>query len=207
MFTNPKTRAFTLFEVMLALGILVLLTGSIFAILQASLAAVEEIQKQQQRGRTYFGLTELCRKTFRTLPASATVEGGVYEEDGKYYSRVIIRQSPKAFAWGEDTRYLGESILSARPQLGGLYSFGLLRQTEADAQQFALKETPRWLLLARDIREVRWRFYDPRTTQWQEEWKDPSLHPGLVELSLTLAGETQPIRSVFWLPPLAPMNR
>jgi type II secretory pathway component PulJ len=54
MFTNPKTRAFTLFEVMLALGILVLLTGSIFAILQASLAAVEEIQKQQQRWKEAF---------------------------------------------------------------------------------------------------------------------------------------------------------
>jgi type II secretory pathway pseudopilin PulG len=204
--SSPR-RAFTIFEVMLALTLLVVLVGGLFGVLQACMESAAELQSRQQQNQSINGFIELFRRTVRNLPVEASMEGGQFEEgSGQFLQKIYFRNAPRAFAWGEDSLFLGETILSARPQVGGLFSLGVYRSTESE-QKLRSSEADdklRWLFLIKDLREIKWRFFDPRSGVWQEEWRDASSRPTLIEMNLTLAGETNAITSVFWVPTLNP---
>ncbi|MBI4024411.1 MAG: prepilin-type N-terminal cleavage/methylation domain-containing protein [Verrucomicrobia bacterium] len=202
---RPHPGGFTLLEVMLAVALLALLAGGLFAIVSGTMASAAELHQRQNRQQQVEGLVALCQRTFRTLPSSASLQGGVREESGVYLPEVILRQAPAAFSWGDPSVALPTAVLRARPQVGGLFGLGLLREHDSSGVESSSEsERPvRWLMLLSDIRKLEWRFYDSRTATWMEEWNDHALRPSLVELTLTLAGELSPVRFIFWLPPLA----
>ena len=59
-----------------------------------------------------------------------------------------------------------------------------------------------WLRLLPDLRDVKWRFYDPSREDWVEEWPEGNERPPLAELTLEMLGEETPHKFVFWLPPV-----
>jgi prepilin-type N-terminal cleavage/methylation domain-containing protein len=199
--SHKHHAGFTLLEVLVALALFSLLSGALMLTVRNCLSGAAGLQQMQEREQTMAGFTELCSHTFRTLPATASLEGGIFQVDGKFIPQVILRQAPQAFSWGDDSQFQGESILSARAQTGGLFSLGLARvPTKNDT--FGSEPEVRWLLLIKDIKEIKWRFYDPRQTRWLDEWRDGSTRPSLIELNLLMPGEKIPLRRVFWLPAL-----
>lgn len=196
---------FTLLEVILALGVMALLTGAMFTLVQGAMQATAELHHRQNRMQEVNGLVELCGRAFRNLPGEAVFEATMREEEGVYVQELLFLEAPRAFSWGGSSQGLGMTLLSARPQLGGLLNLSLLwENTETDeaASPLNMDEASRWLVLIADLHKVQWRFYDPRSSTWMDEWKDSAARPSLVELTLNLAGETEPIRSVFWVPAL-----
>lgn len=207
---SSRKAGFTLWEVMLALTLMAILTGGMFTLMQTSLEAAHELQIQERHSQSFTGFIELLRRTLRNLPATASIEGGMFQETaGVYRPKVIFREAPQAFSWGENSLFLGETILSSQPQLGGLFTLGLYRATDTENrfQTDNPEARQRWLPLLKDLRKIQWRFYDARAGLWQEEWRDLNARPALLELNLLLPGESTISRTVFWLPPLARSNQ
>jgi prepilin-type N-terminal cleavage/methylation domain-containing protein len=195
-------QAFTLLEVTLAMGILVLLAGALYAMVDASLRGTAELEARENRTRQYSEFLALCRKTLRSLPATSLFQARVVEQNGTYQQELIFRNAPGIFWWGSADNASLSTILGSRPQIGGLVSVGILQDTEDEMNSYLKGGAPSqpWLLLLKDLRSAEWRFLDPRIGSWVKEWKDPSFRPAFAELTLGMGNGTD--RIVFWMPPL-----
>lgn len=197
-----RLRAFTLIEVTLAMAILALLAGALYAMVDATIRATSELNTRQNRSQQVRGLIELCHKTFRSLPVNSTMEVRIVEQRQNYVPEIVFRNAPGLFTWGEPDAEQTSTILGVRPQVGGLVSLSLLQDSDQEIGSYLLGGSPKqpWLPLITGLRKVEWRLYDPRTGGWLKEWKEPSFRPALVELTLTLEEGVQ--RYVFWVPPV-----
>jgi type II secretory pathway component PulJ len=105
MFTNLDSRkvrrrqSFTLLEVMLALAILVLLTGALFALVQGSLTATAILDQKQHRQAQVDGFLQLCQETFQRLPPRAILQSGVVEVKGGFVPVLVVHNAPGSLAW------------------------------------------------------------------------------------------------------------
>ena len=197
--SSRTEKAFTLLEMVMAMALLVLLVGGLFGVVHSSMRAASTLHQQQNRGREISALLEMCRKTFRTLPASASIE--MREAGGDSQAELILHHAPGAFAWTETFTSLDDAVLSVKPQPGGRVRLILSREQTSSGTESSPDAT-RSVMLIPDLMNVSWRFYDGRTGAWQPEWKDAATHPLLVELTLSVAGEDKPRTAEFWLPPL-----
>jgi prepilin-type N-terminal cleavage/methylation domain-containing protein len=209
MFTNPRhiqgRAGFTLFEVMASLTILTFLMVTVFGIIQGTLQLAAGIEESRRRDQQLDGFIELCRRSFRIMPAQAVWEGRLRRQEEKAYAEIIIRRAPEIFAWDKLEDFDAVSVLGVRPQVGGLFSLGLLRSSQPDGLQVdpVLNSKPEdWLILVSDLARVEWRYYDPRTRLWLDELPAGGLRPSAVELKYWLPGEENPEVAVFWVVPM-----
>jgi len=195
-------RAFTLLEVTLAMGILVLLAGALYAMVDASIRGTSELEIRENRSQQLSGFLALCRKTFHSLPAAALVQARVVQQGGSYVPELIFRNAPGLFLWGDDKNASISTILGVRPQVGGLSNLSILQDSEDQISSYLNGGTAKrpWLVLMPDLKKVEWRFYDPRAQIWMQEWKEPLVRATFVELTLTT--EEGAGKYVFWLPPV-----
>ncbi len=98
---HPRRRqgGFTLIEVVAALSILVLMTGTMFAIVSGSTQAVAEIGEIQEEDQRLESFIALFRQTLATLPPGASFELRVIEST-PLVQELVLRGAPDAFAFG-----------------------------------------------------------------------------------------------------------
>lgn len=197
-----QRQAFTLVEVTLALIILMLLVGVVYAIVDTTLRAASGLEERQDRNRELSAFLSLCRKTFRTMPATATFEARVVSSGLKSAPELIFRNAPGVMAWGDGQDATVSTILGVRGQVGGLVSVGILQDSEEQISSYLKGGTASrpWLLLLSDIRDADWQFFDSKNRVWVKEWSDQSSRPSCAELTLTTAEGTE--KYTFWLPPV-----
>jgi len=197
-----RQRAFTLLEVTLAMAILVLLAGAVYAMVDASIRGTSELETRQNRLQQVSGFLNLCRKTFRSLPATALFETRIIRQGEAYVPELIFRNCPGLFQWGNAGNTSISTILGARPRVGGLLDLSILQDSEVEISSYMTGGTAKrpWLALMPDVRNVEWRFYDTRTQVWSKEWKEPNFRPAFAELTLTT--EEGAGKYVFWIPPI-----
>lgn len=111
-------RAFTLLEVIIALAILSLITGTIYAIVGGSTQATIEIQAIQKENRRMKAFIEQLRRVFATMPANGQIELRVIEQD-PLLQELVLRNVPDAFLFGERPVHDPQEITLAlrRPEL------------------------------------------------------------------------------------------
>jgi prepilin-type N-terminal cleavage/methylation domain-containing protein len=97
---KTSANAFTLLEVILALTILSLITGTIYAIVGGSTQATIEIQAIQKENRRGKAFIEQLRRMFATMPANGQIELRVNEQD-PLLQELVVRNVPDAFLFGE----------------------------------------------------------------------------------------------------------
>ncbi|MGB8354954.1 MAG: prepilin-type N-terminal cleavage/methylation domain-containing protein [Chthoniobacteraceae bacterium] len=195
-------QAFTLFEVTLAMSILVLLAGALYAMVDASIRGTSELETRENRTQQLGGFLELCRKTFYSLPATALFEVRIVQQGENYGPELVFRNSPRLFSWGDEKNATSTTILGVRSQVGGLFSLSILQDSEKEIGSYLNGGTAKrpWLVLVPDLRKVEWRFYEPNAGIWMSDWKDTALRPAFAELTLTT--EEGAGKYVFWLPPI-----
>ena len=66
---KSRLRAFTLLEVTLALMILMLLVGVLYAMVDSTVRSASQLEEKQNRNQELSGFLTLCRKTFHSMPA------------------------------------------------------------------------------------------------------------------------------------------
>lgn len=200
---RSKAGAFTLFEVVLALGIFVLLSGAIYGISRAALEAARTTMDEQITVRRVDSFLRVALQTFANLPSEGAVflrmaQGG----GGAPVPELVFEGAPRVF--GLPSLAGGSLVLAARPRADGTRTLSLLR-VPAGLNPRELDElwrSARWLPLVPGVERVRWTFFSGG--EWREEWPQGAGRPLAVRLQMESAGMPgTPIDVQFWIPQLA----
>lgn len=214
-------RAFTLMEVVIALTILGLITGTLFAIIQGSVRGAAQIEQLQRENDAIHRFLELCRQTFTTLPSSATLTLKPLDSRVDAGQELTISGSTHCFSFGLKPISYEDTILGLRPDPAGatdqnglpLQYLCLSREDlipATDDRSLALRQETtglaapdeqgrHWMPLLPDVVQLKWRFYKEEDDTWLEEWED-SDWPELIEVQLQMRDRTTPLRMVYSLP-------
>jgi prepilin-type N-terminal cleavage/methylation domain-containing protein len=192
--------AFTLVEVVLAMGILSLLATAVYAVTSSAIGASRAAMEQQLVLRRADAFLSVIRDALLNLPA----EGSVSLEIGKSASgspepRLVIAKARNLF--GIPSLGGGSLVLAARPIADGSRVLTLLRLSPGlreDLRDKAL--SARGVPLLPGAISPQWSFFSGGA--WKEEWPAGSPRPQLVRLKVQLREVPDPIETLFYLPPL-----
>ncbi len=194
---------FTLFEVILALMILGLISGAVYSISSAAMEATKATISAQAGCRRLEAFLKVSRDAFLAIPADGQVFLRIAKSNrGAPVPEIVFREATGVF--GIPSLGGGELVLGARPRSDGSRAFALLRVPGglegSEAERF-LASGP-WISILPGIERVVWSFYE--AGEWKEEWPEGSARPKAVRLQFDyreLPGS--PIDVQFWVPPLA----
>jgi prepilin-type N-terminal cleavage/methylation domain-containing protein len=224
---TAKRRAalpgFTLIEVVVALTILAMMTGTLFAIIQGSVRAATQIELLQRENDSINRLLDVLRKTFTTLPSTATIGLALTDQNASDQQELTITGAPNTFGFGIKPISYSPTILSLRPDAAArvdeagnlLFSLSLSREDlipptddkgvapsqELDGVLAQDEQGRHWMPLLPEVSTLKWRFYKLKDDTWLEEWSE-STWPDLIEIQLLMRDRTLPTRMVFSLPTL-----
>ena len=210
-------------EVVIALTILGMIMGTLFAIIQGSVRAAAQIEQLQRENDAINRFLDLSRKAFTTLPSTATLTLTALDPNNPLSSgqELTISGSTHCFSFGLSPISYEDTILGLRPDPNGATDEnGLLLQylslsredliPQTDDSGMALRQETTglsapdeqgryWMPLLPDVVQLKWRFYKEDDQTWLEEWDD-SDWPDLIEIQLQMRDRTTPIRMVYSLP-------
>ena len=200
----PRPRgAFTLFEVILSLMILALLTGAVYSITSAASEASRATMAEQAAVRRMEAFLKVTRDAFLNLPR----EGKVHLQFSKSPTGAPIPEivfEEAAGMFGVPSLGGGSLILAARPRADGSRTMSLLLVPKdvhgIDLEN--LKAGNSWVPLLPRVEMVKWSFF--ANGEWKDEWPPENGRPLSARLQmdfLDMAGSK--IDSQFWIPPLS----
>ena len=201
---RASNKGFTLFEVILALMILGLLSGAVYSITAAALESTKATLTEQAASRRLEAFVRITRDAFLNLPADAKL----FLRFGKASSGAPVPElvfSETTGTFGVSSLGGGSLILSARPRADGTRVFSILR-VPADLQGIdydRLMDQGAWIPLLPGVEKVSWLFW--QQGEWVEEWPEGSTRPESIRLRfeyIDLPGSLIDLQ--FWIPPLAP---
>lgn len=224
-----ERRGFSLFEIVIALSILALLTGTLFGIVWKVGDASEEIRTFDMRDEQISRFLGLMRQSIESLPSGATMKMAPPEETSTGFYEMTISGAPSAFHFGDKVIGNGDTVIGLRPQTEPdrdaafaeapdsppLYEVAISREdftpTDAngdgmvfragdDAFLQADEDGRYWLPVLNGVTEMSWRFWDSEQRDWLDIWEQDDRMPELLEMSLDDRYRPAPIRVVFEVP-------
>ncbi|MGH8046236.1 MAG: prepilin-type N-terminal cleavage/methylation domain-containing protein [Chthoniobacterales bacterium] len=200
---NPKFHAaFTLFEVLIAIAIFVLLAGGIFSSVQASFVASSQVVTTQMDSERADAFQQFLRKVFISLPSDAHVELKLRQLGGLGdVIEVRLWPAPEFLKFGTDP---GDGVaISAQPDGRGGFRMmlGYFRAKDTQDEREEHLQKTAWLQLLPGIEQVRWRFAPARNPVFEDKWTEQSGRPGLAELTMKMKDGGEDTLQ-FWIPPL-----
>jgi prepilin-type N-terminal cleavage/methylation domain-containing protein len=207
----PANRrpGFTLLEVVLAIALMGLLIGMVFAIARSSLALGQTVINTQNEEMLHQAFFELLGKRFSSLPGNTRFDLTVQSTAGQYLSDLTIQKVPLSFSWGGQPRVAKAVQLSTvRRRTGFLsivlryYENEILEDSEATAGQTTLDTEPfAEIELLSDVAYFEWRVLDGRSMEWQYDWDLQGRLPLQLELVMSFGARGEEIRHIFWISP------
>ena len=196
-----RGAAFTLFEVILALAILGILTGAVYEIASAALEASKATLAEQSASRRLEAFLSVTRDAFLCLPREGRVSlRFARAASGAPVPEIVFEEAAGVF--GIPSLGGGSLILSARPQSDGSRTLSVLRVPKDGGGITRVPLRSAWIPLLPHVEHVGWSFFSK--AGWRDEWLAESGRPLAVRLQmncLDLAGSK--IDAHFWIPPLA----
>jgi prepilin-type N-terminal cleavage/methylation domain-containing protein len=216
---------FSLLEMVIALTLFGMIVGTLFSLVQGSVKGAAQLEQLQRETDAVNRFIDLCRKTFSTLPSTASISLTLLDANvpGAVQQELTLSGAPSAFGLGRNAISYQDSLLGLRADPEGrvdeneaalhylcISRADLIPQT--DSSGLALRQETTglaapdeqgryWLPLLPDVVAMQWRFYQQAEDAWLESWEE-SEWPRLIELQLTLRDRTTPVRMVFSLPQL-----
>jgi len=198
---SNRRGGFTLLEIVLSMGILALLSLSIYAIVNSSIAASRASMEQQLGVRRLDAFLAVMRDTFLNLPPQGTVALEIAKlPGGETEPRLLLGKVQGIL--GMPSLAGGTAVIAARPRSDGTRTLTFLRiPPNSDARQSeAVMASPGIPLLPKILRP-RWTFF--QNGSWLEEYPPGSPRPQLVRFEGDLDGIPDPVEAIFYVPPLA----
>jgi len=181
-----RTAGFTLLEIMLAVGILGLMSLAIFRFVQANMTALRLSSDTAAMDSQYDGLRELLTTEWQSLsPQRARMTGEPFKLNDRERDAItwICSAGP-----GLLTRYApGEFIVALRLQPESEKSdrldLGLLRKPKNASDIGERHET--WVPLIKNVSSLQISYFNPRfgATPWVDRWPGGTL-PRLVKITV-----------------------
>lgn len=201
---GTRRAGFTLFEVIMALMILGLLSGAVYSIATAALETSKSVMTEQSSARRLEAFLRITRDAFLNLPADANLSLRMSQSSsGAPVPELVFMETSGTF--GVPSLGGGSLILAARPRADGARTFSILRVPKdldtSTMERFVAKGD--WIPLLPKVSRVKWFFFNGN--EWVEEWPQGGGRPQMVRLQFSYdpMGGT-PIDVQFWIPPLAP---
>ena len=227
---SRKISAFTLLEVVVAMAILGVLAGSVFAILFQVGMTAGEIREVDQRDEEVSRFIALLRDTIEQMPQEGRIEIVPPTGTESEFYEIKIVGATTAFSFGERGVGEGDTTIGMRPQPidsirpdlplddgQQFYQVAISREDfgpqdeDGDGMVFnagggddgflvADEQGRYWLPILDYVTAVSFRFWDEDAKDWVMEWEDAELMPPLLELAITDPYRPLPLRTVFDVP-------
>lgn len=206
---NFKRRraGFTLLELVLAIGILGLLMGTIFRLASGTIQATAAVITRQNEEITLDAFFTLMKRHFEGLPGNCVMELTSEEVGtGIYTSEMIFQNTPTAFNWGGVAISAEATVIAVERGEGGLFNIVLhyydeqILDDEEDAAERDADPVASITLIS-GLGYVDWQVLDGRTMEWAYEWDLAGRLPMQIELRMAMGLNGEEIRRVFWIPP------
>ncbi|MDQ2660028.1 MAG: type II secretion system GspH family protein, partial [Verrucomicrobiota bacterium] len=196
---ESRRRAFTLFEIVVAVAILGMMSLAIYRFVQTNVTALRLSSDENQADAQYSGLENLLTNEWQSLaPGSGALLGEPLKTNDSSKDEItwICSAGP-----GLLTRYAeGEYRVSLRlrpmtKSKDGL-ELGVVR-TPADTPEKG--ENDHWVPLVANVRTLELRYFDPRLNTWVDKWTDTVTLPRLVKVSIGRENNSIPWQSIIAL--------
>lgn len=204
--TPNKRSAFTLLEVVFGVMIASMVITGIYATAVGCLRLANKVTIRQQDEMHLHSLLGVMRRNIEDIPGNAKISMEPPEGlGGALRSEIVLEDYPLAFSWaGVAAGSKRVLIISEKDPRGGTQiRVRYLNEEEAEehADQGRISdEDGVGLVLIDGLKSVWWRFYNQRTEEWEEDWVRPNERPSLVEMNIEFYDDSEPLRSVFWIP-------
>jgi prepilin-type N-terminal cleavage/methylation domain-containing protein len=213
--SQKKTRSgFTLLEIVIALLMIGLLFGMVFATSRAALDLGTNIVKTQNEEMLHQAFFDLLEKRFTSLPGNTRLDLKVTETPSHYLSDLTLENVPLSFTWGNQERTAKAVQLSTVMRRSGFldivlryYENPILDETSSEGTGSSFKsssteETPfAEITLLTGVRTFEWRVLDPTQLEYQYDWEESGKLPIQLELTCAFGADGEPMRHIFWIPP------
>jgi len=193
-----RIGGFTLLEVMLAVGILGLMSLAIFRFVQANMTALRLSSETAARDSQYDGLRDLLTSEWQSLsPTRARMIGEPFKLNER--ERDVITWICSAGP-GLLTRYApGEFIVALRLQpeneKSGRLDLGLLRKPKDASDIGERHET--WVPLIKNVSSLQISYFNPTLNTWIDRWSNTSQLPWLVKVTVGRADSPLPWEAII----------
>lgn len=204
-----KPSGFTLLEIIIALSVFLIVMAGVFAIAKGSMELSADLTSTQERAMTRQNFIEFLRASFRRLPGEAEITLTLENQRGTYVPTLNVYNGGDAFSTGPSLPPEGSVELFAQEMAGGYMRVGLRvlddQQTQQQRSGRGFRRSGAGagdaiLPLIDKVAKFEWKFYNPATQRWEDNWKPPA-RPLFAELSFML-DDAIPSRMVFWIPPI-----
>ena len=176
---RPKSRGFTLLELLVALTLAALLMAAVSSLIYQvgeSLQRIDRVRVASERLALVEGL--LRRKIEGLHPLGTVIDGRA-----------------KLWFQGDSGALQLLATLPEHPTQPGLYHFRFQFVPQSEQLQLALvpwegQKLPRWeeaetVILLEGVKQLQWRYQTFDTGEWMDAWLDHQFHPARVLLTLT----------------------
>ena len=205
---HPVGRGgFTLLEVVLAMGLLALLSGMIFYAATANLQLGNTVVERQNEESEKHAFIELLSQRFAALPGNTRMELLSKDAGTHYISDLTLQNVPMTFTWAGAEKVAKAVQLSTVLKRDGYldivlryYEEEILEDSDNAQNNEKIKPFAEVVLLE-DVRTFEWRVLDGRTMEWQYDWDLVGRLPLQMELTIAFGKEGEPIRQIFWITP------
>lgn len=197
---RSRRRAFTLFEIVIAVAILGMMSLAIYRFVRTNLVALRLSSQMSATDAQYRGLADLLTAEWSSLPiGSGALSGEALKLNNR--SRDEITWTCGAGP-GLMTRYAaGEYRVSLRlrPIAKGsdVMEIGAMRQALGDGD--AEDREGAWVPLLRNVQSLQIRYFDPRVNTWVDNWTDTITLPRLVRVVIGRSDNPVPWEAVIAL--------
>jgi prepilin-type N-terminal cleavage/methylation domain-containing protein len=195
----PKTRGFTLLEIMLAVAILGMMAVAIFRFVQSNMTALQFSAVTAANDAQYDGLRDFLTSEWQSLnPIRAKMMGAPLKLNDRERDEI---QWNSGAGPGLLTRYApGEFTVVLRlqsdAQKNDQLDLGLLRKaTEDDFDTAEGQET--WVPLIRNVASLEISYFDPNANTWLPRWPGGTRLPSLVKISVGRPDAADPWEAVI----------
>jgi prepilin-type N-terminal cleavage/methylation domain-containing protein len=193
--------AFTLVEVVMAMGILALLATAVYSVTSSAIGASRAAMEQQLVLRRADAFLTVLRDALLNLPAEGSVSLEIGKnESGSTEPRLVLSKARNVF--GLPSLAGGSLVIAARPMADGSRMMTMLRLPPGirdDQREKSL--SGRGVPLLPGVISPQWAFF--LGGSWREELPPGSPRPQLARLRFQLRDLPDPLEALFYLPPLA----
>ena len=204
---RKSLKGFTLLEVVISMGILALLAGSVYALVSSAIGAARITMEQQLVMRRLDAFLRVSREAFLNLPATGTLTLEIGRTQTGDTEQRLIFSNPQG-VFGVPSLGGGSLVLAVKPHSDGTRTMSLLKipaNATAKGREDAMA-APGIPLLPK-LRKPRWSFKSSvANSDWKDELPTGSPRPSLVRLQMQVDELPEAIETVFYVPPLGSLS-
>lgn len=191
-------RGFTLLEVMIAVGVIALITTSIYGFLKSTLVGIRVVSEANDDRQSVVALVKVVEAELQDLPlrVNGAIQGVPHKFDNLEADELqwYCRGGNGLFTKAAEGEWYSNLTIQ-RDKTTHELEIGI-RRRPIDAKESDYK----WWPLLRHVSALEVRYWDRRLNSWIERWTPQDARPGLVRIRIWRSADDPPYEAVIAVP-------